>query len=819
MPVAIAIPRSSTPTPNSNKRRASRIPPGSLTDVETDTDRSVTSKSKSIIPDRVLSILRGRKRGEGGRRTSIFFPTHGDDEKEKAAEKENEDPRGHTQGARSSDSGSVDADRNESVSLLESTRKELQGLKEENARLEARLTEKERDLEGMNRLNEDNEKLRGELEELKQGHAVLMKKDEERTETLEALATSLKEKDNEVERLTTALDEMKKALDIAEANKREAQELLGEKETLLEDAVVARDKLVSELQEAKNKIAELGERLAHVVEAEKRLTQVEGELTQEKASREREERARQLVEREAQEARDAYDEEFRKVDEELRGAWGDLDEVKAEKAEWENEKAQYEEERKEKDVLKEEMEALRARYENEQEEKAKLEEGKQELLALIATYKTEASTATAALEHSKTHFDDASSVISEYQARLNGLSLLLQDAQVKAQAQQDELDELENLGGLKELKERVETEQRGREDIEERLREADERVKELLLANTEIKDREEKTRDQLRRIIAQNLSGSRGTSTTAPNNNGIASPQAPFSLSPTSTPIRSTTPLPSIPNANPTRSPTPTLTPGPREYDALRKARKFKDGFLHFAVVGSAGCGKSSLVNAFRGVLNATSTAAPTGLQTELTTTTIGRYPDPRRDCRIIWYDVPGSGSASGGADDYFTRQGLYVFDCICLVWDTRLTITDMAVLESCVRLRIPVFLVRTKSDVHLNDLEDVMRAKIEADLGNSGVASGSEKEREKRKVARLNSVPADALGRYITQTRQSVDMSLRKAKLPPVKAYLVSCRSVLKLVQSGQSGYGGGAIPDGVKVIDERDLMADIVAQRRMRK
>jgi len=194
-----------------------------------------------------------------------------------------------------------------------------------------------------------------------------------------------------------------------------------------------------------------------------------------------------------------------------------------------------------------------------------------------------------------------------------------------------------------------------------------------------------------------------------------------------------------------------------------------------------------------------------TGVQTDLTTTVVGRYNDPRRDCRFIWYDFPGSGSNGVSGTDYFNHQGLYVFDCVFLLWDNRLTDADISVLQNCVRLKIPYFLVRTKSDLHIQNIEDVLRSRAEAE------DNGAEDPR--RRPSRLTSISIDALGKYITQTRQSVELSLRKAGLPSSKVYMVSYKSVLKIMQSGMS------FPEGVRVIDERDLLSDILAQRRIKK
>jgi GTPase Era involved in 16S rRNA processing len=69
----------------------------------------------------------------------------------------------------------------------------------------------------------------------------------------------------------------------------------------------------------------------------------------------------------------------------------------------------------------------------------------------------------------------------------------------------------------------------------------------------------------------------------------------------------------------------------------------YSPDLIHIAVVGSAGAGKSSFINAVRGLSNNDPVAARTGIVE--TTNTVTRYSDPRPNSRITWYDVPGAGT------------------------------------------------------------------------------------------------------------------------------------------------------------------------------
>ena len=93
---------------------------------------------------------------------------------------------------------------------------------------------------------------------------------------------------------------------------------------------------------------------------------------------------------------------------------------------------------------------------------------------------------------------------------------------------------------------------------------------------------------------------------------------------------------------------------------------------LHFAVCGSSGSGKSSLINAFRGLKNSSPQAAPTGVVE--TTKVITRYPEPRQELpysRFVWFDCPGAGTLEIPGWQYFNQQGLFVFDIVILVYDS----------------------------------------------------------------------------------------------------------------------------------------------------
>ena len=116
----------------------------------------------------------------------------------------------------------------------------------------------------------------------------------------------------------------------------------------------------------------------------------------------------------------------------------------------------------------------------------------------------------------------------------------------------------------------------------------------------------------------------------------------------------------------------PEVWPTEEEFQMAKNKIKYDPEKLHFAVCGSSGSGKSSLVNAFRGLKNSDPQAAPTGVVE--TTKALTRYPDPREELpynRLVWFDCPGAGTLEIPGWQYFNQQGLFIFDVIVLVYDS----------------------------------------------------------------------------------------------------------------------------------------------------
>ncbi|KAF8184018.1 P-loop containing nucleoside triphosphate hydrolase protein [Mycena galopus ATCC 62051] len=220
------------------------------------------------------------------------------------------------------------------------------------------------------------------------------------------------------------------------------------------------------------------------------------------------------------------------------------------------------------------------------------------------------------------------------------------------------------------------------------------------------------------------------------------------------------------------------------------------DGLYHFAVVGIAGSGKSSLINALRGLRNTDAGAAATGI-TE-TTLHVTRFPDSDPRNPFVWYDIPGAGTLQVPDWQYFNDQGLYVFDTLVVLIDNRFTRTDIAILRNARLFGIPCYIVRSKAD-----------SQIRNQMRDMGYESDDE-EQDTRSQATLEYAARE---HFVSATRQNVRENLRSADLPEQRVYIISDLTILSATK------GNVTSKMAQKIIDEfeflRDLLGDADSRR----
>lgn len=126
---------------------------------------------------------------------------------------------------------------------------------------------------------------------------------------------------------------------------------------------------------------------------------------------------------------------------------------------------------------------------------------------------------------------------------------------------------------------------------------------------------------------------------------------------------------------------------------------------LNIGITGESGSGKSSFVNAFRGVDHRDKRAAPTGCVE--TTTVVTPYPHPNYPNVTLW-DLPGIGTTKFPADKYLKHVGFEKFDFFIIISDTRFRENDVTLAQEIQKMEKKFYFVRSKID---NDLQAAQRS------------------------------------------------------------------------------------------------------------
>ncbi|XP_058051587.1 interferon-inducible GTPase 5-like [Ahaetulla prasina] len=120
---------------------------------------------------------------------------------------------------------------------------------------------------------------------------------------------------------------------------------------------------------------------------------------------------------------------------------------------------------------------------------------------------------------------------------------------------------------------------------------------------------------------------------------------------------------------------------------------------LNIAVIGQAGAGKSSFVNAIRGVMDDDEDAAAVGTVEQ--TMVPKAYPHPFLPNIQIW-DLPGIGTPRFEAAEYLQKVQFESYDVYILVTSERFTKNDALLAKEIHRMRKKFYYVRSKIDMSL---------------------------------------------------------------------------------------------------------------------
>ncbi|XP_076733977.1 interferon-inducible GTPase 5-like [Maylandia zebra] len=117
---------------------------------------------------------------------------------------------------------------------------------------------------------------------------------------------------------------------------------------------------------------------------------------------------------------------------------------------------------------------------------------------------------------------------------------------------------------------------------------------------------------------------------------------------------------------------------------------------LNIAITGESGAGKSTFINAFRGLSDDDEGAAPTGV-TECTMV-VKEYPHPNYP-NVTFWDLPGIGTTKFPADKYLKLVEFEKFDFFIIISDTRFRENDVKLAQEIQKMEKKFYFVRSKID------------------------------------------------------------------------------------------------------------------------
>ncbi|RPA81125.1 hypothetical protein BJ508DRAFT_414976 [Ascobolus immersus RN42] len=255
----------------------------------------------------------------------------------------------------------------------------------------------------------------------------------------------------------------------------------------------------------------------------------------------------------------------------------------------------------------------------------------------------------------------------------------------------------------------------------------------------------------------------------------------------------------------------PIVFPTDEEVRLAKEKMQYNPELCHFAICGPSGSGKSSLINAFRGLTKTDAGYAEVG-ENECTSE-VSRYPDQRSEvpfCRFVWYDIPGAGTLRVPDWKYFNDHGLYCFDFIILVYDGRFTAIDGAIIKNCKRFGVPVFVVRSKSDQHILNILTSDGLDVEDfDLTDEEFLDDYRVAKERYVVSTRDDFRKN-LALLAQESESGSKGNGTAAKLISVDepVYIISSRNLIKMFGNPKKRRSKKQSPDGETLIDEAILI-----------
>ncbi|XP_045168163.2 T-cell-specific guanine nucleotide triphosphate-binding protein 2-like isoform X2 [Mercenaria mercenaria] len=131
------------------------------------------------------------------------------------------------------------------------------------------------------------------------------------------------------------------------------------------------------------------------------------------------------------------------------------------------------------------------------------------------------------------------------------------------------------------------------------------------------------------------------------------------------------------------------------------KLNEWKKVPLNIAITGSSGVGKSSYINALRGMTADDDGAAPVGVVE--TTASRTPYTHPENECFVLW-DLPGVGSPNFPRDSYLEKIQFRRYDFFLVFSASRFTMNDKWLAQQIKQAGKHFYFIRTKIDLDISD-------------------------------------------------------------------------------------------------------------------
>jgi len=185
--------------------------------------------------------------------------------------------------------------------------------------------------------------------------------------------------------------------------------------------------------------------------------------------------------------------------------------------------------------------------------------------------------------------------------------------------------------------------------------------------------------------------------------------------------------------------------------------------FYNFAFAGQAKRGKSSLINAFRG-MNKNDLGAAEVDVTECTQV-VKFYTFPEDQMPFVrLYDIPGAGTLSHNAESYFNDKGLCAFDCLLIFVQATLSQDEIKFAQSALHYRQSVAFVRSRCD------EDMQNKLLDEEI---------------------DAINQETVCEYVATMGRifQKEIDTKVPELSNVPCYFVSSRALLKLMRGQEDG------------------------------